>query len=170
MKTYLDCVSCLVRQAVDAVKVAAPDEETRMKTLRAVLEEATKVDYASSPPAMGGRIHRVIREATGNPDPYLEMKKHCNRLALDGLEDLRARVDASSDPLDTAVRIAIAGNVMDFSVLEAGEDVRIEEAIDAALQEPFGIDHLDAFREAVDEADSILYLADNAGEIGRAHV
>jgi len=165
MKTYLECVACLVKQSVDAVKVATQDDELRMSVLHAVLREASQLDYGAPPPVMGGRIHRVIREETGNPDPYKELKSLCNRLALERLPDLRKRVKASKDPFDTALRLAMAGNVLDFSILEAEDDIPLDDAVKDALTQSLGVDDTGLLRDALEKADRILYLADNAGEI-----
>lgn len=165
MRTHLDCVACLVRQSVDAVKVASSDDAVRKRTLQAVMAEAAKLDYALPPPEMAGRIHAVIREVSANPDPYLEVKQRCNRIALTHLDRLRSRVAAADDPLIAAMRIAMAGNVMDFGVLEAGDDLGLDQAIASASSEAPAIDHSEALRTAIAAAESILYLVDNAGEI-----
>ncbi len=167
MHTSLDCVPCLLRQAVDAVKLATDDPELRQRAVRAVLAEAARLDPDQPAPLLAGRIHGVVCRESGNPDPYLALKRRCNRLALARLDGLRARAAAADDPLAAAVRIAIAGNVIDFSVRAAGDDLTddLDRAVDEALHEPFEIDHVAALARAIPTADSILYLCDNAGEV-----
>jgi damage-control phosphatase, subfamily I len=78
---------------------------------------------------------------------------------------LRERIERSGDPLETAVRLAIAGNIIDFAVLDPVSGVKvIEETISRALDVPLE-GHMENFREAVGSAERILYLTDNAGEI-----
>jgi uncharacterized protein with ATP-grasp and redox domains len=64
----------------------------------------------------------------------------------------------------TAVRLAIAGNVIDMGVNHNLSDEHVHEGIDHALDAPFEAD-MAAFGEATSNASNILYLADNAGEI-----
>lgn len=106
----------------------------------------------------------MIRELSGEGDPYREAKDRFNRLALSIYGELRARVESSSDPLETAIRLAIAGNVIDLGVDNHLSDEQVHVAIDHALDAPLEAD-LKGFAEAISDADTIVYLADNAGEI-----
>ena len=113
----------------------------------------------------GQRIHRLLREAVGDPDPYLAVKRHSNALALELYPTLKERVCASADSFGTAVRMAIAGNVIDFGCRSDLGDHEVHEAIEEALGGSDDQGAMAALRRAVEQADDILYLADNAGEI-----
>ena len=101
---------------------------------------------------------------TGVDDPYRAVKDRFNRMALDMLPELAAVVKQAADPLEMAVRSAIAGNVIDLGVNGEITEDEARRCIQGALDEPFGGD-VDAFRQSVSMATNILYLADNAGEI-----
>jgi len=116
MKTYLDCVPCFMRQALDAARMTTDDESVHEEVLRRVAHEVSKMDMGLSPPAMGQKIHRLIRELTGDPDPYRVAKEYTNRLAMALYPEIRNRVREASDPLEMAVRTAIAGNIIDLGV------------------------------------------------------
>ena len=113
---------------------------------------------------MAQRIHRRLREMTGVTDPYRETKDWQNRIVMELIPALWAEVEAANDSLLLAARLAIAGNVIDVgsngNLTEAG----VRQALKQALVEPFFGEEL-RFREAVAQAKSILYIADNAGEI-----
>lgn len=164
MKTFFDCIPCFLRQSLDSVRMTTPDETIHERLLREVLRALAGMDMRQSPPAMAQRIHRLIRELTGQDDPYRAVKDRFNRLALSIYPELRERVDSSADPLDTAIRLVIAGNVIDMGVNNHLTDEQVHEAIDHALGAPLDAD-TGAFGEAISDAGSILYLADNAGEI-----
>jgi len=164
MKTFFDCIPCFVRQALDSVRLVTDDGEVHERLLREVLRAASEMDLRQSPPAMGQRIHRLIRGLTGQDDPYREMKGRCTRLALELYPKLRARVRASAYPLETALRLAIAGNVIDMGVNAHFDASQLHEAIEDALVAPLDAD-VRAFAGALSGARGILYLADNAGEI-----
>jgi len=164
MKTYLDCVPCFMRQALDAARMTTDDESVHEEVLRRVAHEVSEMDMGLSPPAMGQRIHRLIRELTGDPDPYWAAKEGTNRLAIALYPEISNRVRTASDPLEMAVRTAIAGNIIDLGVNSEIRDETIRHTLDRAATAPLHGDVAAFAREAA-SAESILYLADNAGEI-----
>ena len=113
---------------------------------------------------MAQRIHRRLREITGVDDPYRKTKDWQNRVAMDLIPTFRAEVESASDPLLMAARLAIAGNVIDMGVNGNLTEADVRQALKQALTEPF-FGEEDRFRQAIAQAKSILYLADNAGEI-----
>jgi uncharacterized protein with ATP-grasp and redox domains len=113
---------------------------------------------------MGQYIHRKIREFTGVADPYRKVKDHFNHLIKELYPQLKARVKVSAKPLEMAVRLAIAGNIIDCGVNGNLKDIAIAQSIDHALIEPLE-GPLPEFSAAIGQAERILYLADNAGEI-----
>jgi uncharacterized protein with ATP-grasp and redox domains len=164
MITSLDCIPCFVRQALEAARFVTDDSVIHEKIMRDILRETAEMDFSQCPPAVGQKLHRTLRNLTRDDDPYQEIKNYFNRIALDMLPDLSVTIRDSADPLFMALRVAIAGNVIDLGVKGGivGNDVR--NAIANTLNEPFH-GEIEDFRSAVHNAQSILYLADNAGEI-----
>lgn len=165
MKTYFDCIPCMCRQALDAVRLVTDDEAIQEQVLRDVLRAASEMDLSKSPPVMGKRIHGLIRQLTGQNDPYKTLKERSNRLALKLYPELKREIEHSNRPLETAVRLAIAGNVIDFGVNIRLDDATVRDAIEHSLTAPLNSKGVDDFREAISKAKDILYLGDNAGEI-----
>ena len=165
MRTYFDCIPCFVRQVLDSVRMTTDDEQIQEKVLREALYLGSKMDLSQSPPAMAQKIHRFIREITGVKDPYLEVKNRFNKLGLQMYPELKQQVETSADPLETAVRLAIAGNIIDFGVNSVVEQSQVEKAIAESLTEPLDMEAMEEFRDATSQAEDILYLGDNAGEI-----
>lgn len=165
MKIYFDCIPCLVRQALDSVRLTTDDEDIIEQVMRRALSLACKMDLRRSPPDMAQKIHRVIRKLTGVKDPYLQMKNRFNKLALQMYPDLKKRIENSVDPFQTAVRLAIAGNIIDLGVNSALEESNVQKAITESLTEPLDMKSLEEFSTATARANDILYLGDNAGEI-----
>ncbi len=128
----------------------------------------TDFDLSRSPPEMGGVLNHIMNRELGNPDPYLEEKRRFNALASALLPDLRKEVESSVDPFETAVRFAVAANYIDFGAPGGRTDGSLASLFKEALSQPIkggGIDAINRLRELSMEADSILYIADNAGEI-----
>jgi len=124
-----------------------------------------RMDLSQPPPVMGGLIHRTVRQQAGNEDPYAHAKEHFNRLALQLVPQFRATIRDAANPLETAVRLAIAGNIIDFATNAAVDQSHVHAAVANSLTAPLDGPALAAFTEAVEHAQRILYLGDNAGEI-----
>jgi len=164
MKTTYDCIPCFIRQALDAVRLSTSDEKIHERVLRGVLAAASKMNLDQSPPVMGQYIHRLIRELSGHDDPYKKIKERFNSFALKLYPDLKQRIRSSSNPMDTAVRMAIAGNIIDFGVNSQLDRSVISDTIEQALSaQVFG--NIEVLCDSIDSADNILYLGDNCGEI-----
>ena len=164
MKTLLECVPCFARQALDAITEAVEDPARREVLLRRLLREIAEGDWTGSPPAMAQRLHRSIREALGDPDPYRAIKDRMNQMAASLVPAMRTRIENHPDPRESAVRVAIGGNLLDVGAKTqiAAEDLPAH--LETIWTQPLRGD-LDGFFQAVEQAHCILYLADNAGEI-----
>ena len=165
MKTYFDCIPCFIRQVLDSVRLTTDNQDIHIQVLRRALRLAADMDLTQSPPAMAQQIHRFIRELTANPDPYIEIKNRFNKIALEMYPDLIDLVDKSHNPLETAVRLAMAGNIIDFGVNSELEEQHLKDAITESLNMDLDTNALEDFQTATDQAETILYLVDNAGEI-----
>lgn len=163
MKTYLDCFPCVLRQTLEAARIATSDESKQRDILNRVLELLTGLQLEVAPPEIAQSAHRLIRRISGNPDPYAKIKRESNQYALQFLPELRAVVKKAEEPLNMAVRIAIAGNIVDYGANNG--DFDLEEELRSAAESTFGVDHYEHFKTDVLQAKSILYLGDNAGEI-----
>lgn len=170
MRIYLDCISCFVRQALEAARLATDDERIHESVVRGVLRLASELDTSHSPPEIGRKIHRLIRELTGSEDPYRNVKDRSNSVALELYPQLRQRIMDSEDRIETAIRLAIAGNIIDYGVNGSVGESDIVGAIDQSLAADFDCLDFRAFRENVERAKAILYLADNAGEVVFDHL
>jgi len=144
--------------------MATDDEAVHERVLRELLLAVPKLDMRQSPPVMGQRIHRLIRELTGKSDPYREIKDQFNRVALELYPELKARVGRSGNPIEAAVRVAIAGNIIDCGVNNDLDEAHVRHTLEDAFAEPLNGDVRD-FVDVISAAEDILYLADNAGEI-----
>jgi uncharacterized protein with ATP-grasp and redox domains len=165
MRTYLDCYSCLVRQAVDASRRASDDPVVQERIVRQVLGTLATADLSLPPPVHARVTNRIVKQHTGVTDPYLEDKRLSNELALRLVPACRERIAEADDPLATAVRLAAAGNIIDFGVHGDVDPVHVEATIEHALDAPLDPHTLARFRQETAAATRILYLADNAGEL-----
>jgi hypothetical protein len=164
MRTSLDCIPCILCQTLNAARLISKDPTVHENIMRDVLGWAGEMDLSQSPPAMAQRIHRRLREISGVDDPYRETKDLQNSMAMELISTLKYEVETASNPLLMAARLAIAGNIIDTGINGNLTEADVREALNQALTEPF-YGEQDSFRQAIAKAQSILYLADNAGEI-----
>lgn len=164
MPSSIDCSLCLLRQSLEAARFASSDPAIHEKIIRQVVIDVLEMGFETPPPRIGQKLHRTIREMTNNPDPYLHVKQKFNDLMLSRIDHFRDLVKSSADPFETAVRLAIAGNTIDFAIRANLEAKDIDEAVEQALRQPINGD-VNELRQIIEKADKILYLADNAGEI-----
>ena len=166
MKIYLGCIPCFARQAVEAAEMASNDPKIREKIVREALKVASVIPFDKTPPHMGKEIHRIIRNTVGNNiDPYKSLKNKYNKKAMEIYPEMKEIVKKSKNPLETAVRIAIAGNIIDFGITTTDSIIHLMDIVNETLNRPFAINHFDNFEKDLQKAEKILYLADNAGEI-----
>ncbi len=115
-----------------------------------------------SAPLFSRDLHKILRSYTHNPDPYKEKKKKYNDLAISMLPELENIIQQSEDHFNTALRLAIAGNIIDFA---ANDNFNLQSTIESALHNELAIDHSVMLMNKIAKAKTILYLGDNAGEI-----
>ena len=159
-----------MRQALDAARMATDDPALQREVLDRVAKLLPAVPSDSTPIDMGQLIHRLVREVTDVADPYEEVKKESNDLGLKLYPALKSQVQESEDPLLTALKIAGAGNIIDFGPKLAMDSSRpldqiVNDSFTQALQEPLDPAQYRAFKEKLAGVEEILYLGDNTGEI-----
>jgi len=138
------------------------DERLQWETVHAVADYLTRIDSSNDSMMVAETVHQMIKDTLGNPDPYFDVKEEYTEIA-ERMESLIGELASQGDdPLLTAIKIAIAGNIIDFG---AGSGFDVEKAIRGSLDFALAVNHYEAFRETLDKAGTILYLCDNTGEI-----
>ncbi len=165
MKAALECGPCVIRQALDAARLATDDETIHEQVVLDALKMVAESGFDKTPVHISQPIYARVRELSGCDDPFREVKELSNRFAMNLLPEMEDLVEKSDRPFDTAVRLAIAGNIIDFGVMNATKLDYVHETIDHALEALLDNAMVRAMQRAIHDARDILYLADNAGEI-----
>ncbi len=164
MKTYLDCIPCFIRQTLDACRKVTDDEIVIASTLKKAMQEIIDFDLNKTPPEMAQKIHRIIRQETNNSDPYKELKIQSNERALEIANIEKTTISESKSPFETAVRFAIAGNIIDFGAKSDWDENLIMSSFKKATQQPIDLTTTKSLYNEVVNAKTVLVLGDNAGE------
>ncbi len=163
MKSNLDCIPCFLRQALEASRMASKNEEIQREVLNKVMDVLRNTELeGKKPPEIGEYVHQIVKDVTDTSDPYKKIKEEQNRDALEVYPKVEERIKKAEDRLLTAVKVAIAGNVID---LGPGHDIDIEDETEKILAQDLAIDHYEEFKKDLEQAETIFYLGDNAGEI-----
>jgi uncharacterized protein with ATP-grasp and redox domains len=165
MKTYLECLPCVMRQALEGARHVVPEPAIAEEALRRAAHAVSAADLDVPSPVLIGAVHQMIRELLGEEDPYKAAKETCNRNALNLYPVLKRVIETSTSALETAIRIAIAGNTIDFVVDPDADQSDLMGLMEQALTAPLSKETATAFAQAVERARFILYVGDNAGEI-----
>lgn len=161
MKTYLDCIPCFFKQGLRAARISGLNDKEQKKILDGIAKVIPNIPLEASPPEIAMDIYKVIKEVSGVEDPFKEVKNRYIDFALNLYPHLKNLVANSKDPLLSSIRIAIAGNIIDFGV---GDDFNIEETLKETMSDDFALLDYEEFKNSLLKAETVLYIGDNAGE------
>ena len=162
MDIALECIPCTIQSYLKLVNSGFIPEPHQDAIMRQILRYLSELDYNQSPPAMAQIMHRQMRSILGNVDPYAGVKKQYNHMMLERYDEFRKTIDRSSNPFNTAMRYAIAGNVIDFG---AKHLLDVNETIRRVLHADLAINDSNRLENELKQAETVLYIGDNAGEI-----
>ncbi|MBU0769546.1 MAG: DUF89 family protein, partial [Proteobacteria bacterium] len=162
MKAFLECVPCVLNQVVEVINREVPTLDKREKILKTVLAQFQKLPLTKmTPPELTQQAHNILRELVGKEDLYKDIKEQTNKEALELFPKLELIVKKAKDPLITSMKLAIAGNVIDYGPTHRMD---VMETIVRVLKTELKSDHYDEFSRRLLKTKSILYVLDNAGE------
>lgn len=161
MKLYLDCIPCFMQQALRAGRMATSDEKKIKQILDETGEMVKTISMHATPAEIGMSVYRIVSKVTGVSDPYKKIKQKHLAETKSIYPELEKIVANSDDKLLSAIRIAIAGNVIDLGVIKSFDIVKDVKSI---LKRDFAIFDYSAFKKQLEKAENILYIGDNVGE------
>ncbi len=146
------------------------DEKTKFDLMRQVTRTmADELDETTNLPVLSTKLFRMISQRTGNPDPFKAEKDDCNRIALPMANSLSGEILCIEDPmkkLESAILSSIAGNTMDLGTSGHSFDLSgFEMEYRRIVNEGLAIDDIPDLLRILKESETVIYLADNAGEI-----
>ncbi|WP_462318670.1 damage-control phosphatase ARMT1 family protein [Marinilabilia sp.] len=158
----VNCVPCFRKQAGRMFTKHEIPESRQVELMNAFNHYLENEGVKEPSPISARFLNRMLKQETGKEDLYLEEKEYYNKLLLDRYPELKREVEKSSDPLQTAAKYALAGNIIDFG---PPRQFDVEETFADALKKPLAVDYSKQLFEAIRKAEMVLYLGDNAGEI-----
>jgi len=165
MKLQPECVTCIIAQVRTVTNMLGISEEKKEAAMRDTLDFLSAPNYEGCTPESMGELWQILLGHVGEEDPYASVKSLCNQEAMKMIPATREKIARAADPLKTALKYAIAGNLIDYG-LEHPVSIEDQNAqIDAIAKTQFSRDDSEALCGAMARAKTMLYLGDNAGEV-----
>jgi damage-control phosphatase, subfamily I len=162
MKTALECMPCLLKQALYAARLSTSSSELQRKIMDNVAQILPDLDFSLSPPQNSTRVYSEIASLSQCMDPFADLKKESNELALSLSVEAKKAISLSNDQLLAAIIFSIAGNIIDYG---SQQDFNTQKTIRNCLNQQLTINDYQFLKEDIKNANTILYLGDNSGEI-----
>jgi len=155
------CVQCFLktyRRLFKKFDVKNAEQELFLSAFQRIINE----NQNASHPEIQRELNRIFYKIMKVRDPFVEEKALSNRIALKFYDQWKPKVLSADKPFDLALRLSIAGNIMDYG---ANNCFDVHKTIENVLHASFAIDHSELLKNKIQKAKRIMYLGDNAGEI-----
>lgn len=161
MELLIDCIPCLLRQSLEAARIATDQKEIHNKIMKDTIKLLKDYDKYDNSPQLAKEIHNLVKNETGNPDPYQQIKNRDLQAAKDLYPFLKDFLQKKDNSIYWALKVAAVGNNLDAAVYCNPE---LEKSISRELEKEFTICDLEIFNEKLRQAKNILIIGDNTGE------
>ena len=163
MKISYECGPCFLRQAREALDLSCDDDLLKIEIMNDIFDFLSdNFTRNTNSNKTGSIIHGMIKSKTGCEDPYYNEKIKGNEIALSYLDDVK-KILKENDTLESYVKIAIIGNILDFGAFTLDDD--IDAIINESLKKDLAVKDIEEFENSLKKHDKVLYLVDNTGEI-----
>ena len=161
------CLQCHLRRNLEVVRSLGTEEKT-MAFARDMMRMYLSAPEGVASPWFNPQVADLLETHYGLPqDRFREEKELSNRFVLERMDAIREKVRAAADPVLAGLQFAILGNYLDFSALQGQVSFeRLEQMLDNALAMELDRQVYAQFRRDLNAGKKLLYLTDNAGEIG----
>lgn len=166
MQTCAECLMCLLTREMASVPRDTPAHE-KLAHLRDAMCLLGGTDMKVSTPEIGLALSALHQRRFGDGKQlmYANVKRLYNTRMTEMAPTLRAALGRASDPLAAALKLARAGNYIDFGASHVVADTQLDELIRNADAETLDAAEYEAFRRDMGTARRMVYVTDNAGEI-----
>ena len=169
MKVEAECAACLLARATAETYYATTNPALRFRSIKEVIKLINRDFRPTTVPAdIGTKRDRLIKKLTGSDDPYKRSKQMSNEKAVKLLPYARKLVEkgyTQQERFKKACLCAIVGNILEFDIPGHRFTFKTLTKSFREAAKDLVVDDVDKAYELAKKAKSVLYLADNAGEI-----
>ncbi|SFS05347.1 damage-control phosphatase ARMT1 family protein [Anaeromicropila populeti] len=161
MELFLDCLPCMLKQVLEAARMATEDTQLQAQIMERSIEILKEYRQYKNAPDLARVIHHYIKETTNVTDPYKKRKEIDLAMAENCYPLLKESLSKQEDKMYWALKIAAVGNNIDAAIYNS---INMEQCVHQELAKEFAICDLDLLNKKLKTAKSILILGDNTGE------
>ena len=161
------CLQCYLKRNLDLVRPLGTEEKA-MAFAKQLMQHYIDAPAGVSSPWFSPKVADLLHEMYDLPiDRFRQEKLESNRFVMERFEQIRKKVEAATDPVFAVLQFSILGNYLDFGALQGQVSFeRLEQMLDEALDMELDRDNYEALCRDLEKGRKLLYLTDNAGEIG----
>ena len=161
------CLMCHLKRNLELVRPLGTEEQT-MAFARDMMRMYLAATENVSSPWFSPQVAQLLQRHYGlSPDRLRPEKEASNRFILERMDAIRSRVRSAADPVLAGLQFAILGNYLDFAALQGQVSFSaLEGMLDEALEMEIDRQVYDRLLSELAAGKRLLYLTDNAGEIG----
>ena len=156
-----ECVNCIVSQVDKATKLLNLNEKLSNEIMEEVNKKAKNFSFDETPPFIAKDVYQYLGHMTNLKDPLENLKQESIKKASSYLPLINEKIKNSDDKLFTAIKAAVAGNVIDFATIA---EFSLDDEINSIFDTDFSINDYKLFKEKLFKTDKLIILSDNAGE------
>lgn len=165
MKTSLDCMECNIKQLIKLTKLTDASKEKQVKASKELFKMLSTISYDYSNPYIMGKTWEIVTKIYENDNPYKEIKTEFNNLILSLYDETKEMIEDSNNPLDSALKTAVVGNIIDFGARHHFTKNDILERLKSYASIEFSIDDSKKLVSKLQTVETLFYIGDNCGEI-----
>ena len=161
MKLHTECLTCIENQASRVCDLLHVNTSQRHAILELAQKHIKHFDFSLTPPHNATPLYEAMADYLGVFDLYKTLKTHASLIAKQFIPLCEEKIATSSDPLLSATKTAVAGNVIDLASVMMYD---LKEELEKIYDTPFTIDDFFELKQTLAKTRTLVYLADNAGE------
>lgn len=159
------CMRCMLDKHLDACPADVPWQR-RAEYFRRVMSMVADGSQHMTAPEISHELNGVLHEMFGiAPRDFTQVKRHFNQLVLRLVPQLTQRLSQNDDPLDLAIRFALAGNFIDFGPTGDVDETKLLQLLGTAVDMELDESAMGDLKARIRAACAITYLTDNCGEV-----
>ena len=162
-----NCLQCYLKRNLELVRPLGTEEKA-MEFAKRLMQHYIDAPAGVSSPWFSPKVADLLHEMYDLPiDRFRQEKLESNRFVMERFEQIRKKVESAPDPVFAGLQFSILGNYLDFGALQGQVSFeRLEQMLDEALDMELDRDNYESLCRDLEKGKSLLYLTDNAGEIG----
>ncbi len=164
MKLSAYCMYCLVKRQEENIR-DIKDEKLKSEYMREVLKIIADSAEEATAPVVIADINCLHQKYFGSSYSFERLKKEYNQHMLAKEPNIYKDILSSADPLLTALKIARAGNYIDFGAMDSVDKEKLQDLLNQAGDEYLEPTQYQELLEDLNKASRLVYLTDNCGEI-----